>query len=43
MRQFIEMKENDLKQVFNASLTFFAAVLIGIIVTGSVLITIGFL
>ena len=31
------------KQVFNASLFFFAADLVGLIVTGSVLISIGFL
>ena len=37
------MKENDLKTGFNASLAFFAADLIGLYVTGSVLISIGFL
>ena len=37
------MKENDLKHVFNASQAFFAADLIGLFVTGSVLISIGFL
>ena len=37
------MKENDLNTGFNASLAFFAADLIGLIVTGSALISIGFL
>ena len=37
------MKENDQKHVFTANLTFLAADLIGLFVTGSVLISIGFL